>query len=422
MSTNTKAIVLFASALGVSILFLVRWRQKRELRRRHRRKSQGSLNIGGKLQIYMTAPFVSTDIIAHAASFPHPFFSHITGIFGCDFGGTLSKIVYFETKTAKNHDLKKEHGDTIEIPGRKSLRRNISLGQLDTPDHQVALDQLYSYMDSSRDTSGVSTRDDSLSFYSNILGGRLHFLHFETRNMASGIEMLSSTGITENIRTIGCTGGGAHKYAKEFEDQLGITFVQLDELGCLVRGMNFALTNVVGECYTYRNDSTSPVPVPDSASVSVTEKSPKKIIEEPKTDEKKIDKKSILEKKKIEINTEQKTPTPKRNEQNKDDFTQSDKMKTPQPQGWRRDVKEHTYKVTMPHEMFCTNELFPYLVVNIGSGVSILKVKSPVVFERVSGSSLGGGKLIFFIVIFSSKYCTKIDRMQRKNKLGVEVY
>jgi type II pantothenate kinase len=53
------------------------------------------------------------------------------------------------------------------------------------------------------------------------------------------------TGITENIRTIGCTGGGAHKYAKEFEDQLGITFTQFDELGCLVRGMNFALTNVV---------------------------------------------------------------------------------------------------------------------------------------------------------------------------------
>ena len=50
MSSNTKAIVLFASALGVSLLFLVRWRQKRELRRRQRRKSQGSLNIGGKLK------------------------------------------------------------------------------------------------------------------------------------------------------------------------------------------------------------------------------------------------------------------------------------------------------------------------------------------------------------------------------------
>ena len=341
------------------------------------------LQIASCKQLYCAAPLTYLN------------FSQITGIFGCDFGGTLSKIVYFETKTAKNQHLKKEHGDTIEIPGRKSLRRNISLGQLDTPDHQVALDQLYSYMDSSRDTSGVSTRDDSLSFYSNILGGRLHFLHFETRNMASGIEMLSCTGIAENIRTIGCTGGGAHKYAKEFEDQLGITFVQLDELGCLVRGMNFALTNVVGECYTYRNDSTSPVPAPDSASVS-----PKKQMEEPKTDEKKIEKKPIVEENKVESNTEQqKLGTPTRKELNRDEINgdkektpQQEKTPQPQPQGWRRDVKEHTYKVTMPHEMFCSNELFPYLVVNIGSGVSILKVKSPGVFERVSGSSLGGGE------------------------------
>ena len=207
--------------------------------------------------------------------------------------------------------------------------------------------------------------------------------------MASGIEMLSCTGITENIRTIGCTGGGAHKYAKEFEDQLGITFVQLDELGCLVRGMNFALTNVVGECYTYRNDSTSPVPVPDIASVS-----PKKQMEEPKTDEKKLEKKSTVEENKVESNLEpQKLGTPTRNELNKDEInTDKEKTPQPQPQGWRRDVKEHTYKVTMPHEMFCSNELFPYLVVNIGSGVSILKVKSPGVFERVSGSSLGGGE------------------------------
>ena len=63
-------------------------------------------------------------------------------------------------------------------------------------------------------------------------------------------------------------------------------------------------------------------------------------------------------------------------------------------------MKEHTYKVTMPHEMFVTNELFPYLVVNIGSGVSILKVKSPGVFERVSGSSLGGGTYVQCVILY----------------------
>ncbi|PRP75060.1 pantothenate kinase 2-like [Planoprotostelium fungivorum] len=38
-----------------------------------------------------------------------------------------------------------------------------------------------------------------------------------------------------------------------------------------------------------------------------------------------------------------------------------------------------------------TNSPFPYLLVNIGSGISILKVEGENKFERVSGSSLGGG-------------------------------
>ncbi|ETO21038.1 hypothetical protein RFI_16165 [Reticulomyxa filosa] len=35
--------------------------------------------------------------------------------------------------------------------------------------------------------------------------------------------------------------------------------------------------------------------------------------------------------------------------------------------------------------------IFPYLLVNIGSGVSILRVDSPTAFERVSGTCVGGG-------------------------------
>ena len=37
------------------------------------------------------------------------------------------------------------------------------------------------------------------------------------------------------------------------------------------------------------------------------------------------------------------------------------------------------------------SDLYPYLLVNIGSGVSILKVDSEQSSQRVSGSSLGGG-------------------------------
>lgn len=40
-----------------------------------------------------------------------------------------------------------------------------------------------------------------------------------------------------------------------------------------------------------------------------------------------------------------------------------------------------------------TSSLFPYLLVNIGSGVSIIKVVAPDSYERISGTSLGGGTL-----------------------------
>ncbi len=65
---------------------------------------------------------------------------------------------------------------------------------------------------------------------------------------------------------------------------------------------------------------------------------------------------------------------------------------TPQPQGSSGAnagnlKQEWKYKVQRSGE----NVIYPYLVVNIGSGVSILKVEGPGKYERVSGSSLGGG-------------------------------
>ncbi|KAL3535210.1 hypothetical protein ACH5RR_003671 [Cinchona calisaya] len=38
------------------------------------------------------------------------------------------------------------------------------------------------------------------------------------------------------------------------------------------------------------------------------------------------------------------------------------------------------------------NDLFPYLLVNIGSGVSMIKVDGDGKFQRVSGTNVGGGK------------------------------
>lgn len=53
-----------------------------------------------------------------------------------------------------------------------------------------------------------------------------------------------------------------------------------------------------------------------------------------------------------------------------------------------------TYSETDPMHFVSPREIiYPYLLVNIGSGVSMLKVTGPRSFQRVGGTSLGGGTL-----------------------------
>ncbi|CAK7203819.1 hypothetical protein SEUCBS139899_006567 [Sporothrix eucalyptigena] len=53
-----------------------------------------------------------------------------------------------------------------------------------------------------------------------------------------------------------------------------------------------------------------------------------------------------------------------------------------------------TYSETDPmHFAEPTDDIYPYMLVNIGSGVSMLKVSGPHKYERVGGTSLGGGTL-----------------------------
>lgn len=257
-----------------------------------------------------------------------------------DVGGTLTKIVYFR---ARQSPPGKEGSDPLTFKKRKSSE---SLAQLDSPDHKAALEEVYSYMDTtSQKSNGVLTRDADLTVYSPFLDGELHFLHFETRNVITAINVLSSTAVMEHIKSLGCTGGGAHKYAKQILEELEITLNKFDELGCLVRGMHFALTNFSDECYTYRNADA-----------------PLKTSEEHVSSD---------------------------NENNESTSPQDGDKEVPiSVKRWQKDSKQYTKKVFLPYPSLAS---FPYLVVNIGSGVSILKVSSPGQYERVSGTSLGGG-------------------------------
>lgn len=53
-----------------------------------------------------------------------------------------------------------------------------------------------------------------------------------------------------------------------------------------------------------------------------------------------------------------------------------------------------TYSETDPmHFAEARADIYPYLLVNIGSGVSMIKVSGPRQYERIGGTSLGGGTL-----------------------------
>mmetsp|Transcript_15712 Transcript_15712/g.31740 ORF Transcript_15712/g.31740 Transcript_15712/m.31740 type:complete len:697 (-) Transcript_15712:84-2174(-) len=348
---------------------------------------------------------------------------NIGAIFGMDVGGTLTKIVYFEAKPAEK---KTGEEDAKLKPPTIQRGSSESLAQLDCPDHQEALANFYTFMDNNKGLSPRSAvvRDEALSQDSKFLNGKLHFLHFETRNMVDAIKYVSSTAPIENIHSIGCTGGGAHKFAGEFEEELDITFNKFDELECLVRGMHFALNNFPDECFTYRPEETvigcedgmveeelSPHKESKNGDSSALQK------QQPQQQQnlcQQTDKEIQLDRERseqmpISVRTPsyypQLTATTLSQPTDRSSFsidedtaikgidlererTGSNAVPPKSPQ--KRDNKEYTKRVLLPGNGRGA-PAFPYLVVNIGSGVSILKVTGPGKAERVSGTSLGGG-------------------------------
>lgn len=98
------------------------------------------------------------------------------------------------------------------------------------------------------------------------------------------------------------TGGGAYKYYDMIREVLGVDVIREDEMECLIIGLDFFITEIPREVFTY---------------------------------------------------------------------SEADPMQFVAP----------------------STNVYPYLLVNIGSGVSFLKVSGPREYERVGGTSLGGGTL-----------------------------
>ncbi|KAG8534229.1 uncharacterized protein KY384_001073 [Bacidia gigantensis] len=142
------------------------------------------------------------------------------------------------------------------------------------------------------------------------LGGRLSFVKFETDRINQCFEFIKQlkskqtalNGSKPNELVIIATGGGAFKYYDEMKAILGLEVLREDEMECLIMGLDFFITEIPQEVFTY--SEADPMP-----------------FQQPRTD------------------------------------------------------------------------IYPYLLVNIGSGVSMIKVSGPRQYERIGGTSLGGGTL-----------------------------
>jgi type II pantothenate kinase len=68
-------------------------------------------------------------------------------------------------------------------------------------------------------------------------------------------------------------------------------------------------------------------------------------------------------------------------------------------------------------------DVYPYLLVNIGSGVSMIKVSGPRQFQRVGGTSLGGGTFwgLMSLLTGARTFDEMLDMADRGDNSGVDM-
>ena len=83
-----------------------------------------------------------------------------------------------------------------------------------------------------------------------------------------------------------------------------------------------------------------------------------------------------------------------------------------------------SYSETEPlHFVGARADVYPYLLVNIGSGVSMVKVSGPRQFERVGGTSLGGGTFwgILSLLTGARTFDEMLAMAERGDNSGVDM-
>lgn len=212
---------------------------------------------------------------------------------GLDIGGTLAKLVYFESETRPSW-----------CSGR--LAQMVESFGSGLPGGSVQVHPSASGRPTfERKRSFWGERDEDLAFHDEELGGRFHFLTFRSEQMERFVRLMEEHELHKGMKEIFTTGGGAYKYADLFRERLGVVLQPVDELGVVVKGIAW-------------------------------------LAERP-----------------------------------------------PQPSiHW---IHDPTGGDTSKYLERGADALFPFILVNIGSGVSIVRVDGVGKFERVGGSAIGGG-------------------------------
>ncbi|WWC86213.1 pantothenate kinase [Kwoniella dendrophila CBS 6074] len=194
-------------------------------------------------------------------------------------------------------------------------------------------------------------------------GGLLNFARFETENIEDLIQFLndliktsasanrvSLEKMQKNVKVM-ATGGGAHMYYDRLKKELNVQVTREEEMECLILGLGF-ITRVPQEVFWFSEELVYKVSHPDSTTTA-------------------------------KISTE--------SQQQQENV----KLTIPPSELPRPSPTPPAYQVTFADTLDGTESVphFPCLIVNIGSGVSIVKVDEDGSFERVSGTSLGGGTL-----------------------------
>lgn len=215
-------------------------------------------------------------------------------------------------------------------------------------------------------------------------GGSLNFERFETDDIHECIsfiqELITRSALVNGVSIeemrrgvkIMATGGGAHRFYELFRETLCVEVQREDEMECLIGGLKF-ITLIPNEVYYFSDEliqSVTQQPAPNGGG---------------------YDGSSTAGGVKMHVSPSPSPPSlpsssssaPTRDDAGPSSSATGAVLERPSPDPPK-------YEITFENN---PTPQFPCLLVNIGSGVSIIKVDEDGKFERVSGTSLGGGTL-----------------------------